>query len=67
MLIPTTPTTPNRLSNPGTSNAAMSVTKRSRSEMSRYIRKLDLVINTVSVAHGLDPYINLLKRDGAWC
>ncbi len=33
-------------------------------EMARYAGKLDLIVNTVSVAHNLDPFINLLKRDG---
>ena len=32
--------------------------------MSRYNGQLDLIVNTVSAAHDLNPYINLLKRDG---
>lgn len=40
------------------------IISKNEMEMARYTRKLDLIINTVSVAHDLDPYINLLKRDG---
>ncbi len=40
------------------------VISKSEEEMGRYKGQLDLIINTVSVSHDLDPYINLLKRDG---
>jgi len=40
------------------------VISKNEKEMERYTRKLDLIVNTVSVAHDLDAFINLLKRDG---
>ncbi|MDQ6623763.1 MAG: NAD(P)-dependent alcohol dehydrogenase [Verrucomicrobiota bacterium] len=40
------------------------IISRNKEEMARYKGKLDLIVNTVSVAHDLDPYINLLKLDG---
>lgn len=32
--------------------------------MTKHLRSFDLIIDTVSAAHNLDPYIGLLKRDG---
>ncbi len=40
------------------------IISKNAEEMSRYAGKLDLIVNTVSVSHNLDPFINLLKRDG---
>lgn len=36
-------------------------------DMKKYVYTLDFIIDTVSVAHNLDPYINCLKRDGTMC
>lgn len=33
--------------------------------MAQHTRSFDLIVDTVSAAHNLDPYIGLLKRDGA--
>jgi alcohol dehydrogenase (NADP+) len=40
------------------------VISKNENEMAPYTRKLDLIVNTVAAAHDLDPFINLLKRDG---
>jgi uncharacterized zinc-type alcohol dehydrogenase-like protein len=32
--------------------------------MQAHMRSFDLIINTVAVSHDLDPFVNLLKRDG---
>lgn len=36
-------------------------------EMKKHNGKIDLILNTVAAAHNLDPYIDLLKRDGTMC
>ncbi|MBA3816104.1 MAG: NAD(P)-dependent alcohol dehydrogenase [Parachlamydiaceae bacterium] len=36
-------------------------------DMKKYASSLDFIINTVSVAHNLDLYLNCLKRDGTMC
>ncbi len=41
------------------------VISKNADEMKRQERNLDLIINTVAVAHSLDPFISLLKRDGS--
>ena len=40
------------------------IISKNEEEMTRYKGKLDLIVNTVAAAHDLDPFINLLKRDG---
>jgi uncharacterized zinc-type alcohol dehydrogenase-like protein len=41
------------------------VISKNTSEMSAHTRSFDLIVNTVAAAHNLDPFIGLLKRDGA--
>jgi uncharacterized zinc-type alcohol dehydrogenase-like protein len=41
------------------------IISKDRMEMGRYAHSFDLILDTVSVAHDLDPYLALLKRDGA--
>ena len=36
-------------------------------ELKKFSNSLDFILNTVSVAHNLDTYMELLKRDGAMC
>lgn len=36
-------------------------------EMKKYARSLDFILNTVSVSHDLDLYLNCLTRDGTMC
>lgn len=43
------------------------VVSKNPEEMKKHLNSLDFIINTVSVAHNLDPYIELLKRDGTMC
>lgn len=40
------------------------ILSRDASSMARSARSFDLIINTVSVSHNLDPFVALLKRDG---
>lgn len=34
-------------------------------QMNKHSRSFDLIVNTVAASHNLDPFISLLKRDGA--
>jgi uncharacterized zinc-type alcohol dehydrogenase-like protein len=36
-------------------------------EMQKHVSTLDFILDTLAVSHSLDPYINLLKRDGTLC
>jgi uncharacterized zinc-type alcohol dehydrogenase-like protein len=40
------------------------IISKDEAQMAKYTAQLDLIINTVAVPHNLDPFINLLKRDG---
>jgi uncharacterized zinc-type alcohol dehydrogenase-like protein len=40
------------------------VISRDADQMAAQTRRFDLILNTVSAPHDLDPYINALKRDG---
>jgi alcohol dehydrogenase (NADP+) len=41
------------------------VVSKNADEMTRHDRSFDLIVNTVAASHNLDPFITLLKRDGA--
>lgn len=43
------------------------VVTKNPNEMVKYKNSLDFILNTVSVSHNLDPYLELLKRDGTMC
>lgn len=43
------------------------VISKNPEEMKKQASRFDFIINTVSVSHNLDPYIELLKRDGTMC
>lgn len=40
------------------------VVSKNADEMAKRARSFDLIVNTVSVSHDLDPFLNLLDRDG---
>ena len=40
------------------------VISKNEKDMGRYTSKLDFIVNTVSAPHDLNPFLNLLKRDG---
>jgi uncharacterized zinc-type alcohol dehydrogenase-like protein len=40
------------------------VISKDEAQMGKYAGRLDLIINTVAVSHNLDPFLNLLTRDG---
>jgi uncharacterized zinc-type alcohol dehydrogenase-like protein len=41
------------------------VVSKNADEMGKHMRSFDLIVNTVAFSHNLDPFIALLKRDGA--
>ena len=41
------------------------VVSRNESEMEAHAASFDLILNTVAASHDLDPFMRLLKRDGA--
>lgn len=43
------------------------VLSKNAEEMKKHINSFDFIINTVAAAHQLDPFIELLKRDGTMC
>lgn len=43
------------------------VISKNAEEMKKHLNKFDFIINTVAAAHNLDPFLELLKRDGVMC
>ncbi|MBL9140914.1 MAG: NAD(P)-dependent alcohol dehydrogenase [Phycisphaerae bacterium] len=43
------------------------VISRDADQMAKHAGSFDLIINTVAVAHDLDPFVGLLRRDGTMC
>jgi len=41
------------------------VVSKNADEMNKHTRSFDLIVNTVAASHNLDPFLSLLKRDGA--
>jgi uncharacterized zinc-type alcohol dehydrogenase-like protein len=57
-------TSPSKVEDAKALGADEVVVSRDREAMKAQTGKLDLIINTVTVAHDLDAYVNLLRRDG---
>ncbi len=43
------------------------VISKNGEEMKKHANTFDFIINTVSATHNLDPFVELLKRDGTMC
>jgi uncharacterized zinc-type alcohol dehydrogenase-like protein len=43
------------------------VISRDADQMLAHVGSFDFILNTVAAAHDLDPFLNLLKRDGTMC
>lgn len=43
------------------------VISKNADEMKKHVNSLDFIINTVAASHNLDPFVELLKRDGTMC
>ena len=47
--------------------ASSVVISKNADDMAKHKNSLNFIIDTVSVSHNLDPYLELLKRDGTLC
>lgn len=43
------------------------VISKNSAEMKKHANSLDFILNTVAASHNLDPFLELLKRDGTMC
>ncbi len=43
------------------------VISRDANSMAKHLGSFDLIVNTVAASHNLDPFLNLLRRDGTMC
>lgn len=43
------------------------VISKNADAMKKYVNSFDFILNTISVSHNLDTYLELLKRDGTMC
>lgn len=43
------------------------VMSKDKTQMDAHANSLDFILNTVAAPHDLDPFLNLLKRDGTMC
>ena len=57
-------TSPDKVNDGKRLGAREVVVSKNDVEMQKHARSFDLIINTVSASHNLDPFISLLKRDG---
>jgi alcohol dehydrogenase (NADP+) len=60
-------TSPNKIEDAKQMGAHHVVVSKQKEEVKKYNNSFDLIINTVSVPHDLDMYVDLLKRDGTMC
>jgi uncharacterized zinc-type alcohol dehydrogenase-like protein len=58
-------TSPSKIEDGKRLGADQVVVSRNQDEMKQHARSFDLIVNTVAASHDLDPFISLLKRDGA--
>ncbi len=43
------------------------VVSKNSAEMKKHLKTLDFILDTVAASHNLDPFVELLKRDGSLC
>jgi uncharacterized zinc-type alcohol dehydrogenase-like protein len=60
-------TSPGKIEDAKKMGANEVVLSKDASAMQKQVNRFDFIINTVSVSHNLDPYLNALKRDGTLC
>ncbi|HMF60975.1 MAG TPA: NAD(P)-dependent alcohol dehydrogenase [Vicinamibacterales bacterium] len=58
-------TSPSKMADGKRLGADEVVISKNADEMQKHERSFDLIVNTVAASHNLDPFISLLKRDGA--
>jgi alcohol dehydrogenase (NADP+) len=57
-------TSPNKSADAKRMGADEIVVSKNEAEMQKHVNSLDFILDTVSAAHDLNVYLNLLKRDG---
>jgi uncharacterized zinc-type alcohol dehydrogenase-like protein len=57
-------TSPNKVADAKRLGAQEVVISTNEFEMQKHLNTFDFILDTVPAAHGIDPYIGLLKRDG---
>lgn len=60
-------TSPGKVEDGKRLGASEVVISKDADAMKKYSNSLDFIINTVAAAHNLDPFLQLLKRDGTMC
>lgn len=60
-------TTPGKIADAKRLGAQEVVISKNIEEMKKQLNRFDFIINTVSVPHNLDLFLELLKRDGTMC
>jgi uncharacterized zinc-type alcohol dehydrogenase-like protein len=60
-------TSPNKIKDAKKLGADEVVISKNPDEMKKHLTSLDFIMDTVAAAHNLDPFIELLKRDGTLC
>ena len=57
-------TSPNKTADAKRLGAHEVVVSKNEAEMQKHVNSFDFILDTVPAHHGLDAYLNLLKRDG---
>lgn len=60
-------TSPNKAEDGKRLGADEIVVSKNPEEMKKHLNSFDFILNTVSVSHNLDAFLELLKRDGTMC
>ncbi len=60
-------TSPGKVEDAKRLGAHAAVVSKDEAAMAKHTRTFDFILDTVGASHELDPYINLLKRDGTLC
>ncbi len=60
-------TSPDKAAEARALGASDVVISKDADQMAKYAGQLDFILNTVAAPHGLDAFINCLKRDGTMC
>ena len=60
-------TSPNKKEDAQRLGANEVVVSKNQNEMDRQLNRFDFILDTVSAAHNVDAYLQLLKRDGTLC
>ena len=60
-------TSPGKIEDAKRLGAKEAVVSKEMSAMKKHAKSLDFILDTVAASHPLDPYLELLKRDGVMC